>query len=58
MSPAWYNFYRYLLGIPYSEFETMRYGEFLDIILCYQIHNGIAEPKTSTTEPLDEVMIP
>lgn len=54
MPLVWFYFYGKMLNMNNNEVETMRLGEMLDLISCYQIDNGAEEDLLLT----DEDMIP
>jgi hypothetical protein len=47
--------YGKLLNFQTAEFWAMPLGEIMDLIKCYQIHEGIAKPKETID---DDQMIP
>lgn len=57
MNLSWCIYYGLRLGLSRVETLVMRYGEFMDLIACDQIYNGIAEPKEQhKTYTFDEAM--
>lgn len=55
MSHAWFQFYGLRMGLKKQETFSYRYGEFLDLVACWQIKYEHAEPKQ---EADDDEMIP
>lgn len=48
MNLSWCVYYGLRIGLSRAETFVMRHGEFMDLLACDQIYNGIAVPKKET----------